>query len=275
MATPAPDRLAGDNPGPWLAPVLRAGTAACFVGHGALGLLRTASWTSYFAVVGIGREHALALMPLVGLLDVALGLSVLVVPIRGVVFYMAAWGAWTAALRPLAGEPAWEAIERAGNYGAPLALALLVPACGCVDGSDTALTAGRRRAIFETLRLTTFLLLLGHGVLGLVVRKPLLAGQYAQLGLPGAAVTPLVGGVECLLALLVLVRPGPRLLFGVTVWKLASEALGPLAGASLWTFVEHGGSYAAPLALALLPAASARTQAVTAATSGSASPLRP
>ncbi len=252
MATSAPDRPAGDLPRPWAEPVLRAGTAACFIGHGALGLLRTASWTSYFAVAGIGREQALTLMPLVGLFDVALGLSALIVPVRAVILYMAAWGAWTAALRPLAGEPIWEAIERAGNYGAPLALALLLPGRGRADGPDTARAAPRRRAVLGILRLTTVLLLLGHGMLQLALRKPMFCAQYALLGLPGAAVEPYLGALEIVLAAAVLLRPSRPLLFGVLGWKLATEALCPMAGLPLWVFVEHGGSYAAPLALAFL-----------------------
>ncbi|MGQ0642327.1 MAG: hypothetical protein ACT4P6_16390 [Gemmatimonadaceae bacterium] len=40
-------------------------------------------------------------------------------------FIMAVWGLWTALLRPLSGEPFFDTIERAGNYGVPLALLLL------------------------------------------------------------------------------------------------------------------------------------------------------
>jgi hypothetical protein len=54
------------------------------------------------------------------------------------------------------------------------------------------------------------------------------------------------------LALAVLFRPDRRLLVGVLVWKLATEALCPMAGSPFWVFVEHGGSYVAPLALAVL-----------------------
>jgi len=244
--------------------ILRVGLAACFIGHGALGLLGAASWTFYFAVVGIGRETALGLMPLIGAFDVALGLSVLIRPIRALVLYMAAWCLWTALLRPLAGESIWEAVERAGNYGVPLALFLLM------QGGNAKTWLGSRsrgplgeshyRRIGWALRVTTVLLLLGHGALGLIVRKPMFSAQYALLGLHGATVEPLVGGFECLLALAVLVKPGRQLLIGAVVWKLATEALCPLAGSSFWVFVEHGGSYAAPLGLAFLLRAHAKAQ---------------
>jgi hypothetical protein len=111
---------------------------------------------------------------------------------------------------------------------------------------------GRARQVAWVLRLTTALLLLGHGALGLLVRKPLFALQYGQIGIHGAWAEPVVGAAECVLAFAVLVRPGFGLLLFVVAWKLATEALSPVAGSSLWVFVEHAGSYAAPLALALM-----------------------
>jgi hypothetical protein len=215
-----------------------------------------ASWTTYFAVVGIHRDAALTLMPLVGLFDVAMALAAVFYPMRAVILYMAAWGLWTALLRPLSGESVWEAVERAGNFGALYALFLMGKRGGwrswlrfeTLGEWDGAL----RRRICWVLRLTTVLLLLGHGVLGLVLRKPLLAAHYAAIGLHGPLVEPVVGAFECALALAVLARPGAGLLLFVVAWKLATEALSPVAGSSIWVFIEHGGSYAAPMALALL-----------------------
>jgi hypothetical protein len=226
------------------------------IGHGALGISRVALWTSYFAVVGIRRDSALALMPVVGVFDVALGLVALFRPVAGVMLYAAAWGLWTALLRPLAGEPAWEAVERAGNVGAPLALFLILGALGprswlrSSPAGPVGGAAGRR--LHWVLRLTTALLLLGHGMLGLALRKPALAILYAAIGLPGTWVEPAAGALECALALAVLLRPGAGLLLFVLGWKLATELLSPVSGAPFWIFVEHGGSYAAPLALAVL-----------------------
>ncbi len=227
-----------------------------FIGHGMLGIKGVAQWVSYFAVVGIHRDGALALMPAVGWGDVAMGVAIIVLPVRAVILYMAAWGLWTAILRPLAGESAWEAVERTGNFGALLALFLLARSGGSRSwlGFDLVRDpgAGRAREVAWVLRLTTSLLLVGHGALGLLVRKPLFALQYGQIGIHGAWAEPVVGAAECALALAVLARPGFGLLIFVAAWKLATEALSPVAGSSLWVFVEHGGSYAAPLALALM-----------------------
>jgi hypothetical protein len=228
--------------------------AACFIGHGMLGVLRTAAWTSYFAVVGIGRETAFTLMPLVGAFDIALALAVLFRPAPGLVLYMVAWCVWTALLRPLAGESGWEAMERAGNYGAPVALFLLLGQGGRFQAwlRHRFGSGSPELVVHWILRLTTVLLLLGHGMLNWIVQKPMFAAQYARIGLPGGTTEPWVGGFECLLAVAVLYRPSRGLLLGVVAWKLATEALCPLTGSPCWVLIEHGGSYAAPLALTFL-----------------------
>lgn len=64
--------------------------------------------------------------------------------------------------------------------------------------------------------------------------------------------TPGVGWFEIALAALVLARQWPALLVFVCVWKLATEWLFFTAGAPFWEVVERGGSYAAPIALAIV-----------------------
>lgn len=227
-----------------------------FIGHGVLGLNHPQAWVSYFAVMGIPKAMATALMPIVGAIDITMALLVLLFPVRGVILYMAMWGLGTALLRPMAGESAWEALERAGNFGAPLALFLL----GGADGFGwwmgflrVEFLEGRLRPrVSWVLRLTTTAMLAGHGALGLLVRKPLFSMQYSQIGFHGAWVEPLFGGFELVLALVALFRPEFWVLILVVAWKLATESLSPLAGSPIWVFVEHGGTYAAPLALALM-----------------------
>ncbi|HTL68765.1 MAG TPA: hypothetical protein VL200_13970 [Lacunisphaera sp.] len=258
MTTAAHQPLDGFPGRPTLDWILRLGLFFCFLGHGMLGLSKVAAWTSYFAVVGIGPDHALDLMPWVGVFDVALGIAALFFPIRWLVFYMFLWTLWTALLRPLAGESIWEAVERAGNYGVPFALFLLLTPGGSLNAWLRGAFGPRTRelALHWTLRLTTVLLLFGHGMLNWAVLKPLFVKQYSVLGLPGLPVERGVGVFECLLALAVLIKPDSRMLVGIVVWKLATEILNPMAGSPIWVFIEHGGSYAAPLALAFLVARS-------------------
>ncbi len=102
--------------------MLRVACAAEFVGHGAFGIMTKAAWVPYFGVLGIPPEVAWMLMPLVGTVDVTIGLLVGIVrPIRVVLLYMVVWGFLTATIRPLAGEPIWEFIERIPNWAIPLA----------------------------------------------------------------------------------------------------------------------------------------------------------
>jgi hypothetical protein len=235
--------------------ILRVAACMCYIGHGAFGLLTKEEWLPFFGVVGIPRDAALALMPLIGAVDVALGIAVLWRPTRVLFVYMAAWALWTAALRPLAGGSAFELVERAGNYGVPLALLLVVgPGRVWRDWVTTptpSLSPTRSQLLRRALMWTTALLLFGHGALVALEGKQLLARHFAVIGLGTASATA-AGWAEMALAFLLLARPHPALLLAVALWKGATELLYPLAGAPIWEFIERGGSYGAPLALALL-----------------------
>jgi hypothetical protein len=106
----------------WL---LRVAVAGGFIGHGAYGaVLAKASWFSYFAVFGISEATVTTngLMTIVGAAEIGLGLLALVLPVPPLLVFMAAWKICTELLRPAAGEPGWEFVERASNMVAPLAL---------------------------------------------------------------------------------------------------------------------------------------------------------
>lgn len=235
--------------------ILRVGAALCFIGHGAFGFITKAAWVPYFGVVGIPERWAWQLMPLVGTIDVVAGFAVLFAP-RGLpLLYMAVWATWTALLRPLAGESVFETLERAGNYGVPLALIVMTAmprtwSAAAMLLDRPSLDERSLRRTMLVLRLTTAALVAGHGALG-VLGKPLLAEHYAAIGL-APAITATVGWWEIALALGVLLRPTVGLALFVAAWKLATEVLFVVAGAPIWEFVERAGSYAAPLALAVL-----------------------
>ncbi len=235
--------------------ILRIGAALCFIGHGAFGFITKAAWLPYFGVMGIPERWAWKLMPVVGAVDVTAGMAMLFAP-RGLpLVYMSVWALFTALLRPMAGESVLEALERAGNYGVPMALLAMTSMPRSIralldrrDGPSTdTITLGRVTII---LRWTTVLLLGAHGLIG-VAGKATLVTHYAALGLP-AGTTPFVGWFEVALAVLIAVRPMPGLLLFVAAWKMATESLFIVAGAPLWEVVERGGSFAAPLALAAL-----------------------
>jgi hypothetical protein len=106
----------------WL---LRLAVAGALVGHGAYGaVLAKTSWLGYFAVLGISEATVESgrLMLVVGGAEIGLGLVVLVCPLPALLLFLAVWKISSELLRPAAGEPFWEFVERASNMVAPLAL---------------------------------------------------------------------------------------------------------------------------------------------------------
>ncbi len=233
---------------------LRLAVAMCFIGHGAFGIITKEIWTNYFAVFGIGHDLAYRLMPVLGSLDILLGVVMLAYPMRVIPAWLVGWGLVTALLRPLSGEPFAEFVERAGNYGAPLAVLLLSGAGGRtirgwwkpIDPSCPA-DAKKWASLVLCLRVVVFLLLLGHGWLNLIGKKALL-GQYASLGFANPLATAhSVGLFEIIAACSILIRPFGPLVLLLLFWKIFSEFFYPHWEAFEW--IERGGSYCSLLAL--------------------------
>lgn len=239
--------------------VLRCAAAACFVGHGAFGVIGKSDWLPFFALVGIGPTWAWWLMLVVGVIDIAVGLSVLVAPLRATLVYMAVWALWTASLRPLTGMSVWELVERAGNYGVPIAL--LVWTWNQEGPTRLFERVHFRRLEARVLRVAnvlawaTALLLIGHGALAFE-GKPLLDKHLLLLGLPAVALAA-QGWIEVTLGLACLLTRSRTLMLAAFVWKAATESLFLLAGAWGWEFVERGGSYGVPLAFAFVAGSAA------------------
>ena len=104
------------------------------------------------------------------------------------------------------------------------------------------------------LRLACFGIFAGHGAFALEAHAPWLR-FFPAVGLElgfGRAIMPWIGGLDVALAILVLFRPIPAALVWMSFWALWTAALRPLAGDSLFAFVERSGNFGAPLALLLL-----------------------
>lgn len=252
--------------------ILRIGVVMEYVGHGTLGLYQKPIFAKYLALFGLGA-YADILRPLIGAHDCAIALIVLLVPNRAVLVWAALWGVWTSFLRPLAGEPWWEFVERSYNFGGPLALLLLAgPLNQLRDPSswfgrvrEWALPVHTGTRLVWTLRLVCGSMLIGHGGYCGFMHKDLLMQQWAALGVQQAPfgmgpILDVQGFSEIALGAMVLLRPSPRLLVLAALWKLWTEAMYPLSGLPafhpIFEFVERGGSYACPLALAFLMARS-------------------
>ncbi len=239
--------------------ILRIAIAGCFIGHGAFGIITKAAWLPYFALVGIPESVGYRFMPLIGMMDITIGVLALLLPLRALLVWAVFWTTWTALLRPLTGEGIWEFLERAGNYGIPLAL--LVSSgwdapwrAAFTARARTALTRPRAATMAWVLRLTTATLLIGHGGFGAFMHKPGWLHYFGVVGVDAPTVRAfsliaVVGWCEIALGLAILLRPARGLLLFACGWKVATELLRLPAGEPAWEFVERFGSYAAPLAL--------------------------
>jgi hypothetical protein len=242
------------TPGQKIHYTLRTATAMCFIGHGTFGIITKAIWCNYFAVFGIGHDLAYHLMPVLGSFDILVGITMLAHPMRAIPAWLVVWGLVTALLRPLSGEPFAEFIERAGNFGAPLALLLLSGGGGKtikgwlepIDPSAPA-NVKRQAQVVICLRIVAFLLLLGHGWLNLIGKKALLA-QYTSLGFSNPIAAAHAAGLfEIMAACAILIRPFRSMLFVLLAWKILSECFYPHY--ELFEWIERGGSYGTLLAL--------------------------
>ena len=104
---------------------LRIAVFGTFLGHGIFALLVKQSWIPYFTSVGISEAQAVVLLPLIGVLDILVAVFALVKPIKAILIWASVWAFATALIRPIAGEPIWDFVERSANWAAPLALLFL------------------------------------------------------------------------------------------------------------------------------------------------------
>jgi hypothetical protein len=233
---------------------LRIAAAMCFIGHGTFGIITKEIWSNYFGVFGIGHQLSYRLMPILGTVDIMMGIVLLFYPMRGLLAWLVIWGLITALLRPFSGEPFPEFLERAGNFGAPLALLLLSGGIGKnIKGLFTQVTANIHvnekslAGVISCLRIVVFLLFLGHGWLNIIQKKSLL-NQYTSLGFanPGK-IAQVVGILEIIGGLTVLIRPFGPIVLALFIWKVTSELFYPKY--ELFEWIERGGSYGSLLAL--------------------------
>jgi hypothetical protein len=166
-------------------------------------------------------------------------------------------------------------LERAGNYGVPLAFLLwsgwprrASQWFARIHSDEGPVSSETRSRIFTVVRVSLALLLVGHGGFGAFANKAALAKHYAAVGIHSfpwgsAPLVPAVGWFEISLGLAVLVWPVAGLLIFIALWKVACELLYPISGAPYWEFIERGGSYAAPLLLLILAPLTRRAKAPT------------
>lgn len=110
--------------------ILRIAVAGEFIGHGLLAIDGKADWVHWINRMLYLDDTLTAAMILafIGYFDLIVALIILLKPIRVVLLWAAFWAFWTALVRPLVGVGWLDFVERAANWGAPLALLFLL---GC------------------------------------------------------------------------------------------------------------------------------------------------
>jgi hypothetical protein len=274
-------RDGGHDPRLGLFWVLRIACACEFIGHGAFGIITKREWVPYFGVAHIHPQAAYHVMPVVGGVDIMLGILTVLRPCRAQLLYMAAWGLWTAALRPLSGESGWEMLERAPNVLVPLSLLVVMgfpgslrawfmnpprtPLPAALPTADgfwqrrlAEWTIPQSRTLDGLLRLASAGAFIGHGAYGVFLHKPGWLPFFARLGFTPQQVAArdlinLVGGCEMLMGVCALALPVLPLLAVMVLWKFGTELMWyPLSGKPIWEVVERASNYAAPLGVLLV-----------------------
>jgi len=107
----------------WL---MRIGVCLTFLGHGIIAFNVNPKWLLYLQTVGLTGEFAMQTMKFIGALDILIAISILIKPMKQVLYWCVFWAFLTALMRPLSGESILQFVERGANWILPLALVLLI-----------------------------------------------------------------------------------------------------------------------------------------------------
>lgn len=109
--------------------VMRGSIALLLIGHGGLGVwAHKPEWITFFGWFGVSSSTVAAqhLSQWVGIFEIALGLAVLVKPLRSLLLFVLVYKVGTELLRPLVGQNNYQFIERAGDYVLPVTLIMVL-----------------------------------------------------------------------------------------------------------------------------------------------------
>ena len=244
---------------------LRYTIALCFIGHGFWGIVSKQAWVGLITPMGFSDGFALASLPIVGWLDVILGILVIFQPNKAWLWKALTWTVFTACLRPLAGMSFFEVPERAGNFGMPLAFLVLIffltpkksffEKISLKDADAELLTDDKIKTMKLIMQWSVGLLLIGHGGLLAVAQKSMYVEHLSVLSITGTPqVLQAIGIFEIILGVIAIIKPSISLIWFILVWKLFTESLYPFAGKAVDIFetIERWGDYGGPVALLLI-----------------------
>jgi len=238
---------------------LRIAIAACFIGHGMWGLVFKPGWLPFFHLFGIPDNIAWPLIFLVGLKDIICGIWIIYSDSKYLLYWIIFWAIFVALLRPFLGMGMEGFIERAGNYGPPIAMLYFLTYIWKKELSQQLLNQ-RIGKLEWILRISLFLLLLGHGGVANMLTQnadyKVLIQNLETFGLPTTyAFMTTLAVFEVCLSFIVLFWPRIQgLMWFVLIFKILSESMYPFTfGAySIFETIERFGDYMIPLLLMVI-----------------------
>ncbi len=242
--------------------LLRFAILGCFIGHGIWGLLGKTAWLSFFEVFFFPAPISQSLMPLVGVMDIFVGVSIFFFPTRAILIWAAFWTVFTALLRPSAGMGMSEFFERAGNYGPPIAFLFMIgwsqfreKAFQRIQWRDLNWNDGFN-SLEKILRWSLVALLIGHGGLSFFNENALITKHLEFLGFAvDSTALKVFGAFEMLLGVVVFFVPRlPGLMIFILSYKLFTEMLHPIVGQhrDMLETIERMGDYIIPIMLLVM-----------------------
>ena len=107
------------------------------------------------------------------------------------------------------------------------------------------------KSIEYILRVVVFLTFFGHGYLALIGNVSWLV-YLETVGFSienGMKIMPVIGALDILIAMVVLFKPYKYIVIWMIFWAFSTALVRPLSGEPIWSFIERGANWGAPLAL--------------------------
>lgn len=104
------------------------------------------------------------------------------------------------------------------------------------------------------LRIAVFLTFFGHGFLALMGNGKWIV-YLETVGFSfenSASLIPFIGALDILVAGIILFKPNKYVLIWAVFWGFSTALIRPLSGEEIWSFIERGSNWGAPLALYFL-----------------------
>jgi hypothetical protein len=106
--------------------IARIGIFGTFVGHGIIAIAVNPSWIALMTSVGFTITQSKFIMPIIGIADCLIGISILLFPNKKVVCWTIFWTLIVASMRPISGLSILEFIERSSNFCLPIVLLMIL-----------------------------------------------------------------------------------------------------------------------------------------------------